>query len=326
MGLAAWNTLLTFLNLIGAAVEAVLVRVKLCNDELLVLICVAHSGDALSMGAIERSTLLPARQLKRALDKLDAQRLITRSRSETDRRKVLVRTTKAGRRIIDALAPVMFDLVRGIAEPLGMKSTEFMRAKLRKMVWSSAADAAIDLGRMYAGQTYDGASTTTRPAQRPPTWGLAGWLRCCQWSGHVDRLSKKDFRRLGLTAPRLQVLVALSGASEGMTANAIASASAAGLPLGVVTPTCSTLEQAGLVIALGDEGRLPLFKLTEQGKQRLTESLPIANRIADDVFQGLSDEDLVRVLSLLPKLCTSAWEAREHFATVRPLARIPSSR
>lgn len=57
-GLDAWSVLLTFFSLIGSAVAAVLESVKLSNDELLVLTCLAHAGDALSMGEIQRSSFL----------------------------------------------------------------------------------------------------------------------------------------------------------------------------------------------------------------------------------------------------------------------------
>jgi DNA-binding MarR family transcriptional regulator len=323
MGLAAWNTLASFFNLIGATVESVLARVKLSNDELLVLICVAHAGDALSIGAIERATLLPAGRLRRALDELDARRLIAWSRSGIDRRKVLVQTTKAGRRLFDTLAPTMFDLIRGVVEPLSIESMEFMRAKLRKMIWSAAADAEIGLARMYAGQTYDGALAEMRSAQRPPTWGLAGWLRCCQWSGHVDSLWRRELRHLNLKAPRLQVLVALSRVSEGIRADALGTASATGLPQEVITSTLSALERSGLIVALQDQPRAGtrILTLTERGVQKVIEVLPIANRVAEDLFQGLGDEDLVRVLSLLPRLCAGAWATRERYGTAQPPTR-----
>jgi DNA-binding MarR family transcriptional regulator len=286
---------------------------------------VAHSGDALSIGAIARSTLLPAGRLRRALDKLEARRLIAWSRSGIDRRKVLVQTTKAGRRVLDVLAPTMFDLIGGVVEPLNIESMEFMRAKLRKMI-SNSADAEIGLARKYAGQTYDAAPAAMRSAQRPPTWGLAGWLRCCQWSGHVDRLWRREPRHLNLTAPRLQVLVALSAVSEGMSADALGSASATGLPQEVITSTLSALERSGLVVALHDQPHTGtrILRLTERGSQKVIDVLPVANRVAEDLFQGLSDEDLVRVLSLLPRLCTGAWDARERYAGGQRPARTSS--
>src|SRR4030042_4914932 len=99
-GLEAWNTLLTFFNLVRAAVAVVLGPVKLSNDELLVLICLAHTDGALSMGAIERSTFLRAGRLRRAVDKLETRQVLAWRRSRADRRKALGRMTKAGRQPI----------------------------------------------------------------------------------------------------------------------------------------------------------------------------------------------------------------------------------
>ena len=154
-GLDAWNELVTFFNLIRTAVAAVLEPVNLCNDALLVLICLAHAGDALSMGEIERSTLLQAGRLRRVVDELEARRLVAWRRSRADRRKVLVRMTKAGRQLTDSLSPVMFELIRRVMEPVGQESTEFMRAKMRKILSSAAVDAAVDLEGMYADHRHD---------------------------------------------------------------------------------------------------------------------------------------------------------------------------
>jgi DNA-binding MarR family transcriptional regulator len=333
-GLDAWSTLLTFFNLIRTAVAAVLEPVSLSNDELLVLICLAHAGGALSMGAIQRSTLLQAGRLRRVVDELEARRLVAWRRSRADRRKVLVRMTRAGRQLTDSLSPVIFELIRRVTEPVGQESTEFMRAKMRKILSSAAVDAAVDLEGMYSDHRHDdplplapdvASNPGVRSAQRPPTWGLAGWLRCCQWSGHVDRIWRREFRNLGLTVPRLQVLAVLSGAAEGMTVDAIASAT--GLPQVMVTSTLSVLEQTGLVTGSRDEAqpRARLFKLTKRGEQKVLEALPMANRLAEDLYQGLSNEDLVRLLSLLPKLCGSAWQTGQHYSAARRLTSTTST-
>ena len=264
MGLDTWSVLLTFFNLIGAAVAAVMKPVNLSNDELLVLICLAHAGGTLSMGEIERSSFLHTARVRRTVDKLEARRFLAWSRSRVDRRKVLVWMTKAGRQLTESISSPMFDVVLRVAEPVGQEATEFLRAKMRKMVSSAAAETADVLDGIYADYRYDSplppapdaASTPiVRLAQRPPTWGLAGWLRCCQWSSHVDTLWRREFRNQGLTVPQLQVLAVLSGTKEAMTAQAVASPSATGLPHTVVTSTLSALEQAGLVVAFRDEAR-----------------------------------------------------------------------
>ena len=86
MGLDAWSALLAFFNLIQTAVAAVLEPVNLSNDELLVLICLAHAGDSLSIGEIERTTLFQEERLRRVVDMLEERRLITWRRSRADRR------------------------------------------------------------------------------------------------------------------------------------------------------------------------------------------------------------------------------------------------
>lgn len=328
-GLDAWSALCPFFNLIGSAVAGVLKPVNLSNDELLVLTCLAHAGDALSMGEIKRATLLQAGRLRRVVDKLERRRLIAWQRSRADRRKVLVRMKGAACQIVERLSPVMFDLVGRVVEPLGADSTEFVRAKMRKILSSAAVDTAVDLAGMYADHRYDGALPTApdaptepavRSAQRPLTWGLAGWLRCCQWSGHIDRIWRRELRNLRLTAPQLQVLAALPGAADGMAPDAIGSTT--GLPRAMVTSTLSALERAGLVTRSGDETqrRARLVSLTARGEQKLFEILPAANRLADEFYHGLTDEDLSRLLSLLPKLCSSAWQVRDQYGATSRLA------
>ena len=336
MGLDAWSVLLTFFSLIGSAVAAVLESVKLSNDELLVLTCLAHAGDALSMGEIQRSSFLQTARVRHAVDKLEARRLVAWRRSRADRRKVLVRMTKAGRQLTESISPAMFELVRKVAEPAGREATEFMRAKMRSIISSAGADAAAVLDSMYADRRYDArlplapdaaSEPAVRSAQRPPSWGLAGWLRCCQWSSQVDGVSRKEFRSLGLAAPRLQVLAALDRVPEAMTVDAVASASATGLPPAVVTSTLSALERAGLVTRSNDKAqpRTTGWKLTKRGEQKVLEALPMANKIAEYLYRGLSDEDLARVLSILPRLCSSAWEARERCGATQPLTSAAST-
>ena len=298
-GLDAWNTLLVFFNLVHTAVEAILRPVKLSNDELLVLICLAHTNGALSMGAIERSTFLRAGRLRRTVDKLERRRLISWHRSRADRRRVLVRIRKAGLQLVEGLGPVMLELVGKVGEALGEDGTEFVRAKIRKIVSSAAVDATVDLEGVYADHRYDGASPVApnvaskapeRRLQRPQTWGLAGWLRLSQWSGQVDRIWQRKFRSLGLTQQRLQVLAALSSATEGMPLDAIASAT--GLPQIMVISSLSALERAGLVARWTDKSprRNRPARLTPKGAYMVLEAVPMANSLAETLYQGLSDD------------------------------------
>jgi DNA-binding MarR family transcriptional regulator len=330
-GLGAWNTLLTFFNLVRTAVAAVLRPVKLSNDELLVLICLSHTDGALSMGAIERSTCLQAGRLRRAVDKLETRRLLAWHRSRADRRRVLVRIKKPGLQLVESLAPAMFEVVRRVAEALGEDGTEFMRAKMRRIVSSAAVGAEGSFGDHSRDDIAQSAppqlasELEMRAAQRPVTWGLAGWLRWCQWSGQVDRIWRMKFGNLGLTQQRLQILAALSGAAKGLTVDAIASAT--GLPQAAITSTLSELGRAGLVSRRGD--RPPPGKrsarLTPKGAYKVFEALPMANSLAEDLYQGLSDEDLEQVLSLVRKACGAAWQVSHDHDAAQPVTSTASA-
>jgi DNA-binding MarR family transcriptional regulator len=330
-GLEAWNTLLTFFNLVRTAVAAMLGPVKLSNDELLVLICLSHTDGALSMGAIERSTFLQAGRLRRVVDKLETRRLLAWRRSRADRRKVLVRVKKPGLELVESLAPAMFEVVHRVAEALGEDGTEFMRAKMRKIVSSAAVGAEGSFGdpcRDDIAQSAPPQPTSESGAhstQRPSTWGLAGWLRWCQWSGQVDRIWRMRFRNLGLTQRRLQILAALSGATEGLTVDAITSAT--GLPPAAIASTLPELERAGLVSRWGDRsppGNRPAT-LTPKGAYKVLEALPMANNLAEDLYQGLSDEDLEQVLSLVRKACGAAWQVKSHYDAAQPVTSATSA-
>ena len=50
----------------------------------------------------------------------------------------------------------------------------------------------------------------------------------------------------------------------------------------------------------------------------------MANMLADDLYQGLSDEDLEHVLSLIPKACSAARQVGRHGAT-QPLTSAASA-
>lgn len=312
-GLEAWSTLLRFFNLLRKAAAATLEPVDLSDEELVVLICLAHTGGTVSMGEIGRSSLLQAGRLREVVDKLETRRLVACQRPRKDRRKVLTRIERAGRQLLDNVAPTMFGLISRVVEPLGEDGTEFMRAKLRKIVWT----AAVDLEGAFGDRRYDDNEAPAPPPalvsepvvrfrQRPPTWGLAGWLRCWQWSSHVDRIWRREFRGLSLTVPRLQILAALAGAAEEVTDDAIASST--GLSQERLTTTLSSLQQEGLVIRWHDKALrgTSLAKLTTRGEQKVLEALPRANRLADAVYRGLSEKDLEQVLSLVPKLCSAA--------------------
>jgi len=51
----------------------------------------------------------------------------------------------------------------------------------------------------------------------------------------------------------------------------------------------------------------------------------MANSLAEDLYQGLSDEDMEQVLSLVCKACGAAWQVRHHYDATQPLASAASA-
>jgi DNA-binding MarR family transcriptional regulator len=228
-GLDAWTTVRRLFNLLSQAVDAILQPFKLSNDELVVLICLANAGSTLPVGQIERATLFETDRLRRIVDKLEARRLVTRSHQQKDRRKVFVRLEEAGQRLVDSVAPAMFELVREVMEPAGREGTEFIRAKLRKVV----AHAGTHHRGTPRGSRYDTRKSTgtvqtltgvavSGSRGRPGTWGLAGWLRVTECFNHVNRIWREESRGLGLTVPQLHVLAILAEAGDSVAEDAIA--------------------------------------------------------------------------------------------------------
>ena len=311
-GLDAWITVHRFFNLLSKTGDAILQPFKLSNDELIVLISLAHAGDALPVAQVARATLFEPDLLRRTADKLEARGLVTRLRQPKDRRKVFVRMEEAGQRLVDSIAPAMFEFIREIMEPGGREGTEFMRAKVRKVVAHAGTDErGVSQDPRYG--TRKGAGTVqtltgtlvSGSHGRPRTWGLAAWLRAAEWSNHADRVWRRKSHGLGLTVPQLHVLAILAEAGESVAEDAIARIT--GLRQDTVRSVLCAVERAGFVRSRA--GSATLAEITEQGQQKVLDSLPMANSFADELYQGLSDDDVERVLSLLPKLCAGAERA-----------------
>jgi DNA-binding MarR family transcriptional regulator len=317
-GLDAWTIVHRLFNLLSRAVDAILQPLKLSNEELIVLISLAHAADILPVGQIARATLFETDRLRRAADKLEARGLVTRSHQQKDRRKVLVRMEEAGQRLLDSVAPAMFEFVREVMEPGGREGTEFMRAKVRKVVAHAGTDErGVSQDPPY--RTRKGAGTVqtltgtlvSGSHGRPRTWGLAAWLRAAEWSNHADRIWRRKSHGLGLTVPQLHVLAVLAEAGESVAEDAIARIT--GLRQDTVRSVLCAVERAGFVRRRGGSraSSATLAEITEQGNHKVLESLAAANSFANELYQGLSDDEVKRVLSLLPKLCAAAERAAD---------------
>jgi DNA-binding MarR family transcriptional regulator len=319
-GLDVWTTVRRLFNLLSQAVDATLQPFKLSNDELVVLISLAHAGGTLPVGQIERATLFETDRLRRIVDKLEARRLVTRLHQQKDRRKVFVRMDETGQRLLGSVAPAMFELVREVMEPTGSEGTEFIRAKLRKVIAYAGAHRGTPRDSRYDKRKRTGTVQTLTGVAvsgsrgRPGTWGLAGWLRAAECANHVNRIWREESHDLGLTVPQLHVLTILAEAGDRVAEDAIARIS--GLHQDRVRSTLCALVRAGFVRRRSDSRpcSATLAEITEQGRHKVLDSLPMANSLAEELWQRLSDDELERVLSLLPKLCAGAERAGERRA------------
>ncbi|MGB6896902.1 MAG: MarR family transcriptional regulator [Dehalococcoidia bacterium] len=315
-GLDAWTTVHRIFNLWSQAVDAILQPLKLSNAELVVLISLAHAGDALPVSQIARATLFETDRLRRAVDKLEARGLVTRSHQQKDRRKVFVRMEEGGQRLLNSIAPALFEFMRQMIDARGPQDAEFMRAKVRKVVaYAGTHHRGTSRDPRYG--TRKGARTVqtltgtlvSESHGRPRTMGLAGWLRAAEWSNHTDRIWRRESQGLGLTVPQLHVLAILAEAGASVAEDAVARIT--GLHQDRVRSVLCALERAGFVRKWREKRRSrdELVKLTTEGEHKVLDSLPMASSHADELWQELTDDEVERVLSLLPKFCAAAERA-----------------
>ncbi len=294
---------------------------------MLVLTCLAHAGGALTVSRMARATVLGPARLRQVVDKLERRGAVSRRPLRKDRRRTLVEIERAGRELLDGVAPALFEMFAELLEPIEREGVEFMRAKLRSILGGSAESlegasggTQCDAHRGSAAARYGAAETLYhRRDQRSRTWGLAVWLHHCQGRNYVDRLWWNRSGGLGLAVKHLHVLSVLAVAGDGVQEDAIADAT--GLAEEEATSVLSALERAGLATRWGEKGTGSgrVARLTEQGEEKVMEALPMANCFADELYRRLSDEEL-GPLQTMRSVCGMSAERRvgRSRATVAP--------
>jgi DNA-binding MarR family transcriptional regulator len=106
--------------------------------------------------------------------------------------------------------------------------------------------------------------------------------------------------------PQLHVLAILAEAGDSVAEDAIARIT--GLHQDRVRSALRALKRAGFVRRRGSSraGSATPAEITEQGKHKVLDSLPMANSHCDELWQGLTDDEVERLLSLLPKFGAAA--------------------
>jgi DNA-binding MarR family transcriptional regulator len=99
------------------------------------------AGEPITPGLIAERAIIAAASTTSVIDTLERRGLVTRSPHPTDRRKVLVDLTKAGRAAIDRILPGIHRLEREVMEPLGESERRDLLLLVAK-VQASLSDVA----------------------------------------------------------------------------------------------------------------------------------------------------------------------------------------
>jgi DNA-binding MarR family transcriptional regulator len=136
-------------------------------------------------------------------------------------------------------------------------------------------------------------------------------LRVAQLSNHVDRIWRRESHGLGLTVPQLHVLAILAEAGDSVAEDAVARIT--GLHQDRVGSVLCALERADFVRRRSGSraGSAMLAEITEQGKQKVLDSLTMANSFAEEAWPGLSGDEVERVLSVVVRMSAAAERAGE---------------
>ena len=135
-----------FTNLVATRFAADVER--LCREEelteahyrILWVLCLSGSRSGLTMGEIVDGLVNKAADATRLVDKLERQGLVTRVPSESDRRKVIVTVSAAGRRVFSRLTPKIKNLHIGQMEGLSSPEKLQLVSLLNKALWGYSRD------------------------------------------------------------------------------------------------------------------------------------------------------------------------------------------
>jgi len=150
---------------------------------------------------------------------------------------------------------------------------------------------------------------TTQVQQRPLAElqqgrGMAAWVAMYQAYNAIFKRAELAILSHGLSLPQLLVLAALRSAGEPMTIGHLAHAIVKETQ--TLTGLVDRLEDSGLVERAFDRSdrRKVWVRLTEAGRQRFDEALPVFRGSVETALNGLSDEELGQVEASLQKVAS----------------------
>lgn len=98
----------------------------------------------LSPGDLVRQTMVTTGAVTNRIDRLVERGLVERRNSDVDRRRVIVRLTPSGLRLVDEIAPGHYELERVLLAPLSDTQRQRLAASLRTMLLHLGDDVTTD--------------------------------------------------------------------------------------------------------------------------------------------------------------------------------------
>jgi len=143
-------------------------------------------------------------------------------------------------------------------------------------------------------------------ARLDSTRGMAQWIAIYQAYNAIYKLSELALLPHRLSHPQIYLLGVLKSGggmlTMGETSRAMVRQSQ------TMTGVVDRLEESGLVERVFDrrDRRKVWVRLTEKGERKLAEASPVADRLAEELFSALSDQELGDFQAKLEKLRRAA--------------------
>jgi DNA-binding MarR family transcriptional regulator len=143
-------------------------------------------------------------------------------------------------------------------------------------------------------------------AKLDSTRGMAQWIAIYQAYNAIFKLAELDLLSHRLSLPQIYLLGVLKAGGGMLTTGEIGRAMVRQSQ--TMTGLVDRLEEPGLVERVFDtrDRRKTWVRLTEKGDRKLEEALPVATRLAEELFSPLSDQELAELQASVEKLGRAA--------------------
>jgi len=146
------------------------------------------------------------------------------------------------------------------------------------------------------------------PAKLDGARGMDQWTTIYQAYNAVFKVAELVLLAQRLSLPQLHLLAILKKADGLVTTGEIGRAMVKASQ--TITGLVDRVEEPGLVERVFDrrDRRKTWVRITEKGERKLAEALPVFNRLVDEIFSVLTDQDLQDVQAKVGKLRGAAMD------------------